>query len=67
MCDCRRGFGSDIRFIDHFNAQLLITLNYRAVANLHILQITVTLMFSVFSRHFKVTASNKAATFHLPR
>jgi hypothetical protein len=38
--DHRRGFGLDIGFIDHFNAQLVITLNYSAIADLHILKIT---------------------------
>jgi hypothetical protein len=31
-----------IGFIDHCNTQLVITLNYSAVANLHILEITTT-------------------------
>jgi hypothetical protein len=38
--DSRRGIGFDIGFIDHFNTQLVITLNYSDVANFHILQIT---------------------------
>jgi hypothetical protein len=38
--DSRRGFGLDIGFIDHFNIQLLITLNYSTIANSHILQFT---------------------------
>jgi hypothetical protein len=42
LCDSRRGFGLDIAFTDNFNTQLLITLIYRAIANLHILQIIVT-------------------------
>jgi hypothetical protein len=32
----------DIGFIDHFNPQLVITLNYSAIADLQTLQITVT-------------------------
>jgi hypothetical protein len=40
---CRRGFGLDIAFIDHFNTQLAITLNYSAIADLHTLQITSVL------------------------
>jgi hypothetical protein len=40
MSDSRRGFGLDIGFIDHLNTQLVITLIYRALANLHTLQIT---------------------------
>jgi hypothetical protein len=35
-------FGLDIGFIDHFNIQLVITLNYSTIADLHTLQITVT-------------------------
>jgi hypothetical protein len=35
-------FGLDIGFTDHFNIQLVITLNYSAIADLHTLQITVT-------------------------
>jgi hypothetical protein len=38
MSDYRRGFGSDIGFIDHFNTQLVITLNYSAIAEFHTLQ-----------------------------
>jgi ethanolamine utilization microcompartment shell protein EutS len=39
----------DIVFIDRFNTQLVITLNYNAIDNFHALQITVThkLVFSV--------------------
>jgi hypothetical protein len=40
MSDSRRGFGLDIGFIDHFNTQLVITLNYSAIPNFHTLQIT---------------------------
>jgi hypothetical protein len=46
MCDYRRGFGLDI---DHFSTQLVITLNYSAITDLHTLQITVTLVFSVYN------------------
>jgi ethanolamine utilization microcompartment shell protein EutS len=35
LSDSRR----DIGFIDHFNTQLVITLNYSAIANSHTLQI----------------------------
>jgi hypothetical protein len=42
LSDSRRNLGLDIEFIDHFNTQLVITLNYRAIADLHTLQITVT-------------------------
>jgi hypothetical protein len=37
QCSPRRGFGLDIGFIDNFNTRLAITLNYSAIANLHIL------------------------------
>jgi hypothetical protein len=37
MSDSRRGFGLDIGFIDHFNTQLVIILNYSAIADLHTL------------------------------
>jgi hypothetical protein len=40
MSDYQRGFGLEIKFIDHFNTRLVTTLNYSAIANLHILQIT---------------------------
>jgi hypothetical protein len=40
MSDSRPGFGLDIRFTDHFNAQLVITFNYSAIANLCNLKIT---------------------------
>jgi hypothetical protein len=42
MCDYTRTrrFGFDIRFIDHFYTQLVITLNYSVLADLHIVQIT---------------------------
>jgi hypothetical protein len=40
MSDSRRGFRLEIRFIDHFNTALVITLNYSATAELHTLQIT---------------------------
>jgi hypothetical protein len=29
VSDSRRGFGLDIGFTDHFNTQLVITLNYK--------------------------------------
>jgi hypothetical protein len=41
MSDSRRCLGSDIGFIDHFITQLVITLNYSAIADLRSLQITV--------------------------
>jgi hypothetical protein len=40
MSDSRRGFGLDIGLIDHCNTQLVITLNYSAIADFHALQIT---------------------------
>jgi hypothetical protein len=49
MSNSRRGFGSEIGFIDHLYKQPVTTKNYSAIANLHTLQFTVTytLMFSV--------------------
>jgi hypothetical protein len=35
MCDYRRGFGFYIAFIEKFNIQHVITLNYSAIANFH--------------------------------
>jgi hypothetical protein len=40
VCDFRRGFGLDIGFLRHFNTQLVITLNYSAIANFHTLPIS---------------------------
>jgi hypothetical protein len=37
MSDYKWSFGLDIGFIDHFNTQLVITLNYGAISNFHIL------------------------------
>jgi hypothetical protein len=53
----------NIGFIDHFNTQLVITLNYSAIANFHNLQFTTAhAKFSpacnIFTRRFLVTASN---------
>jgi hypothetical protein len=39
-CDSRRGFGLVIGFIEHFKTQLVITLNFSAIADFHTLQIT---------------------------
>jgi hypothetical protein len=65
MSDFRREFGFDIGFIDHFNTQLVITLNYSAITNLHTLQTTSAHVksfpaYSVFSSGCLVTASNNA-------
>jgi hypothetical protein len=35
-------FGLEIEFIDHFDTRLVIINNYNAIANLRILQFTVT-------------------------
>jgi hypothetical protein len=35
MSDSRRSVRLDIRFIDHYSAQLVITLNHSAIADLH--------------------------------
>jgi hypothetical protein len=37
--DSRRGFGLDIGFIGHFSTQLVIILNYSAIADLLILKV----------------------------
>jgi hypothetical protein len=37
LSDSRRGFGLDIGFTDHFNTQLVITLNYSTITNFHTL------------------------------
>jgi hypothetical protein len=34
------GFGLEIGFMDHFDTRLVTTINYSAIADLHILQIT---------------------------
>jgi hypothetical protein len=51
MCtsDSRWGFELETRFIDHFNTQIVTTLDYSAITNVHTLQLTVThiLVFSV--------------------
>jgi hypothetical protein len=41
-CDSVLGFGLDIGFVDHFNTQLLITLNYTSIADFHTSQITTS-------------------------
>jgi hypothetical protein len=41
MCDYRQGFELDIGFIDHFNIQLVIALNYSDIVNFHNSQITI--------------------------
>jgi hypothetical protein len=61
-----RGSGLHIGFIDHFNIQFVITLNYSAIANLHNLQITVTQAktfpaCSVFTSSWLVTALTMAS------
>jgi hypothetical protein len=53
----------DIGFIDHFNTQLVITLNYSAIADIHTLQITrahilVFLVCTLSTSRFLVTTSN---------
>jgi hypothetical protein len=63
VCDYQRGFGFDIGFIDHFNTRLVTTLNYSAIADLHILKITRVHVksisaCSIFTSRFQATASN---------
>jgi hypothetical protein len=53
----------DFGIIDRFNTQLVITLNYSAIANFHTLQITRThaksfTTYNVFTSSCLVTASN---------
>jgi hypothetical protein len=48
MSDCRRGFGLDVGFIDHFNTQLVISLNYSAIANLHALNKSLGYTLSLY-------------------
>jgi hypothetical protein len=65
MCDYRRGFGLEIRFIAHFNTEVVITLSFSAIADLHALQITRTdaksfPARSVFTGSCLVTASTMA-------
>jgi hypothetical protein len=36
-CDSEWGLGLHVGFIDHFNTQLVIALNYGAIANFHTL------------------------------
>jgi hypothetical protein len=67
MSDSRRRFGLDIGITDHFNTQLVITLNYSAIADLHTLQITrarrtYSPACSVFTAgSCRVTASNNGS------
>jgi hypothetical protein len=65
MClsDYRQGFGLDIGFIALFNTQLVITLNYSAIADFHTLHITTAHdksfpARSVFTSSCLVTDSN---------
>jgi hypothetical protein len=57
MSESRRGFGLDVEFTDHFKTQLVTTHNYRAIADLYILQITTAHNYSQFvTRLFLITA-----------
>jgi hypothetical protein len=40
MSDSRRNFGLRIGFIGHFITRLVTTINYSAIADFHVLQIT---------------------------
>jgi hypothetical protein len=67
-CNSRRGFGLDIGFIDHFTTQLVITLNYSAIANFHTLKFARTNAKyfparSVFTSSCLVTAPNNGYSF----
>jgi hypothetical protein len=48
MSDCKQGFGLDTGFIDHFNTQLVIPLNYSAIANFHTLNKSLVHTLSLF-------------------
>jgi hypothetical protein len=66
-CDSRRGFELDIGLIDHFNAQLIIILNYSVIANFHTLQFIRAHakcfpVHSVFTSSCLVTAPNNCFT-----
>jgi hypothetical protein len=63
MSDCKRGFRLDLGFTAHFNTQLVISLNYRAIADLHTLQITVPHANS-FSARSVFTSSYLATAFN---
>jgi hypothetical protein len=62
------GFVLEIGFIDHFNIQLVTTLNYSAIADLHNLQITTNKNAKSFqsaavsTRCVLVTASNSGGS-----
>jgi hypothetical protein len=58
MSHSRRGFRLDIGFIDYINKQLVITLNYSAIADIHTLKSPEhTLSLIVFTSSCLVTAS----------
>jgi hypothetical protein len=64
MSDSRRGFGLDIKFIDHSYTRLGTTSNCSVIAKLHNLQITTAHAKSfascrVFTSCSLVTASNR--------
>jgi hypothetical protein len=71
MSDYRRGLDWWLDFTDHFNTQLVITINYSAIADLLTLQTTKThaksFKYAVFISRSLVTASNSgdsAASVH---
>jgi hypothetical protein len=39
MIDSRRGFGLEVGLIGHFSTQVVVTLNYSAIADFHTLQV----------------------------
>jgi hypothetical protein len=66
--DFRGDFVLDIGFTDHFNTQLVITLNYSSIADLHTLRIAVTHAKSfparsVFTSNYLVAVSNNGCSF----
>jgi hypothetical protein len=59
--DYRRGFGLQIEITDHFTTWLVTTLNYSAIADLHIIQITAAhakSFQSAFTSRFQVMDLN---------
>jgi hypothetical protein len=68
ICVYMYSFGLNIGCIGHLNTQLVIALNYSAIAKIHTLQVIRAHAksfpsFSVFTRRFLVTVSNNGCSF----